>query len=159
MVFDGEGRERDLYPLVDLARAEAKSSFLSYDPEALRQVTRCLRSLIPLARTGSHLIALGRAIDAVETFETGRRASVNVDIGCGFRAGDIDFEEGTFAFIKIREENIELSTLNTTYEKAVGSDHRSDDFAFPEGFAYWCEIFNRVRNEEEAELSIVLHEL
>ena len=144
--------------LLDLARDEAKSSFLSYDPKLLNQVIACLRSLIPLADSGSSLAAIGRAIEAIEAFERGRRGNFNADIGCGFRAGDAEFQEGEFAFIEIREESIGLSTLHTTYEKLVGSDNSSDDFAFPGNFEEWREIFDRIRDDEQAKLSVSLHD-
>jgi hypothetical protein len=144
-----------IYPrLLELARVEARSSFLSYDPELLDQVIVCLRSLIPMADNGSGVTAIGRAIDAVESFESGKRTELNLDIGCGFRAGDAGFEEGKFAFIEIREEGIRLSTLHTTYEKQVGSDHSSEDFSFPGEFERWHEIFETIRNDEQAKLSV-----
>jgi hypothetical protein len=140
--------------LLDLARDESKSGLLSYDPKILDQVIACLRSLIPMAESGSSLAAIKRAIEAIESFERGRRADLNVDIGCGFRAGDAEFEEGEFAFIEIREASIGLSTLHTTYEKQVGSDHSSETFPFPGGFGRWRDIFDRIRDDEQAELRV-----
>ena len=77
----------------------------------------------------------------------GKRAKVNVDVGCGFRTGDSESEEGLFAFIQIHEDSIGLSTLRTTYEKRLGSDHQADDLNFPHEFERWSEIFHRVEEE------------
>jgi hypothetical protein len=140
--------------LLEVASSEAKSSLLSYDPKLLKRVILCLRSLIPLADSGSLLSAIGQAIEAVEMFEKGRRADVNVDIGCGLRTGDAEFEEGTFACIEIRQASIGLSILHTTYEKCVGSDHESEEFEFPNGFDEWYIKFKRIRDNEQAKLTV-----
>ena len=140
--------------LLDSAREDAKSSFLSYDPEGLNQIIACLRSLIQMSDSGSSLATIGRAIEAIEGFKKGRRADLNVDIGCCSRAGDREFKEGKFAFVEIREASIGLSTLHTTYEKQVGSDHSSEHFSFPNEFERWRETFDRIRDAEQAELSL-----
>jgi hypothetical protein len=142
--------------LLDIARDEAKSGFLSYESELLMEVIACLRSLVPMAESGSHVIALGRAIEAVETLDRGKRAEVSGSIGCGFRAGDEEFEEGEYAFIEIHGESIGLSILKTTFERRVGSDHSSEKIPFPGGFEGWREVFERIRDNERAELSVDL---
>jgi hypothetical protein len=140
--------------LLELARDEARSGFFSYDPKLLNQVIACLRSLIPMADSGSSLTTIGRAIDAVESFEKGRRGHLNVDIGCAVRAGDADFQEEEFAFIEIRDASIGLSTLHTTYQEQVGSDHSLDNLPFPAEFEKWREVFERIRREEKAKLTV-----
>jgi hypothetical protein len=140
--------------LLDLARNEARSGFFSYDPKLLNEVIACLRSLIPMAASGPSLTAIGRAIEAVESFERGRRGNLNVDIGCAVRGGDAEFREEEFAFIEVRDASIDLSVLHSTYEERVGSDHPSNSFAFPAEFERWREVFDRIRREDEAKLAV-----
>jgi hypothetical protein len=136
------------------ARADAKSGFLSYDPDELKRLRDCLRALIPLAKKGRDLVGIGQAIEAVETLNEGRRTDRNLDVGCGFRAGDSSFEEGLFATIYIRENRVGLDTMSTAYNRDVGSDHESKEFSFPSQFDDWCEIFRQIINRDDAKLSV-----
>jgi hypothetical protein len=92
--------------VLEEARAEAKSGFLSYDQTGIKRLLVCLRSLIPLANTGRDLIGIGQAIEAVETLKEGRRTDRNLDIECGFRGATGTLRKGysrrsTFARIAL----------------------------------------------------------
>lgn len=135
------------------ARTETESEFLSYDQNELGRLLDCLRALIPLANTGRDLVGIGQAIEAVETLRGGRRER-NLDIGCGFRAGDSTFEEGLFASIYIQEDGIGLDITKTVYDKNVGSDHESKEFSFPGQFDEWCEVFRQIISRDDAKFSV-----
>jgi hypothetical protein len=139
------------------ARADAESGFLSYDQGELKRLLVCLRSLIPLANSGRDLVGIGQAIEAVETLKDGRRTERNLDVECGFRAGDSSFEEGLFATIYIREDSVGLDIMNTAYNKDVGSDHESKGFSFPGQFDEWCEIFRQIISRDDAKLSLIFN--
>jgi hypothetical protein len=132
--------------VIELARDDANSSFLSYDPETLRKLVACLRSLGEIAEGDSELDAIERAVTAVKSLENGRRADVNMDIGCLFRDGGLEF-----AYISIRETSIAVEILHS-HDAGFGFDHWSDEFSFPAGFETWAESFRCIRDLDGARL-------
>lgn len=139
--------------VLEEAQADAKSGFLSYNQKGMERLLACLRSLKRLANNERELVGLRQAIEGVETLRGGRRTERNLDVECGFRAGDSYFEEGLFVFINIREDSIELETMNTSYNKDVGSDHESKQFSLGQ-IDNWCEIFEQVISRDDAKLSV-----
>jgi hypothetical protein len=133
--------------VIELARDAADSSFLSYDPETLRKLVDCLHSLSEIAKGDSELEAIERAVKAVKSLENGRRAEVNMDIGCSFECGGLEF-----AYVVIRETGIALEILHS-HDAGFGSDHWSDEFSFPGGFTTWVESFNNIRRLDGTRLS------
>lgn len=135
---------------------------LSDDKRALlNDLARAIRNVAPLARSGSDLIALGEAWDAIEVILEGETVEVNVGLTVGFRRGDQNFEEGLFACFRINDEEIVLEELNTRYEPGIGSDHSTTKYAIlnPEGrfdadgACRWLKQLNEIRNIAEAQLT------
>lgn len=94
--------------------------------ELLRNEIRALRMM---ARSGSDLIAVGEAWDAIETILVDEAVEVNVGLTIGFRRGDHIGSEGSFIGIRINYDDILLDELSTAFESGVGSDHNCVQFA------------------------------
>jgi hypothetical protein len=107
----------------------------------------CLHSLSEIAKDGSELEAIERAVKAVKSLQSGRRAEINMDIGCSFQCGGLEL-----AYVIIRETGIALEILHS-HDAGVGSDHWTDEFSFPGGFITWVESFNNIRDLDGARLS------
>ncbi len=96
--------------------------------ESLERLAAAIHSLKSLAITGNDLIGLGEAIEAIESIIEDYEIEVNVGLSVGFRAGDGDFEDGTFMCLRINADKLNLDELTTTYSRAIGSDHSTIDY-------------------------------
>ena len=132
------------------------------DRGVLEDLRRAVHSLLPLARTGQDVIAVGETIDAIESILSGSGIEVSVGLDVGFCRGNESFEEGLFICFHISEDGIILSKLNTTYSSNVGSDHSSTNYAalYPDGhfneynIGQWMEEFDEVRLYPDAKLDV-----
>jgi hypothetical protein len=141
--------------LVELAKKETTAIRNLYDHRLLDHLTSCVCSLKSITSDASSLIGIDEAIAAFEKLKTGKLADVNIQISCGYRAGDDGFEEGLFACRDVSDEGIALSILNTVYDKNIGSDHSSQHFSFDaEGFENWRATLETVRDNEGAALTV-----
>ena len=92
----------------------------------------------------------------------GDEIEVSVGLDVGFRRGDDEFEEGVFACLRVDDEGIDLSVLSTRYEKSVGSDHSTEDYArlgtegeFDEfAVGEWVTRLEEISGFDEAELTV-----
>jgi hypothetical protein len=132
------------------------------DRGVLEDLRQAVQSLLPLARTGQDAIAVGEAIDAIESILSGTDIEVNVGLDTGFRRGEDGFEEGLFVCLRINDEEIVLDELHTSYSKEIGSDHFTVGHAtlrpkghFDEGgIAEWIAQLREVSAWDDATLTV-----
>ena len=130
--------------------------------ELLGQLAAAIHSLKSLAITGNDLIGLGEAIEAIDSIIEDGEIEVNVGLSVGFRAGDGDFEEGTFMCLRINADELNLDELNTTYSRAIGSDHSTVDYVYltPNSaldefeLNNWLNRLDEIKSFPEARLSV-----
>ena len=128
---------------------------MSYDRNNLSSLLYSLRSLIPLAKTSSDLIDLGKAIETIEKIRAGKRADCSLYVGCWTlnEAGDEDRE---YACVHIDSEGINLSVLES--EEYGGNEyHDPREFAFTDDFSSWLKVFDRVREQADAHLVVQIN--
>ncbi len=99
------------------------------DSALLDRLIEVVRSFVPMATSSSALIAIGEAWESIQRMKKGDKIEVSVGLDVGFRQGDDEFEEGVFACLRVDDEGIDLSVLSTQYDKQVGSDHSTEDYA------------------------------
>jgi hypothetical protein len=132
------------------------------DRWVLERLCAAVRGLVPMARTGQDLIAIGEVVHAMECLLAGGNIDVSVGLDVGFRRGNESFEEGLFICFHISEVEITLSELRTTYSTNIGSDHSSTGCAalYPNGHfnAYdvgqWLEQLEEVKSYGDAKLDV-----
>lgn len=133
----------------------------SADRAQLELLCNEVRALRVMARSGSDLIAVGEAWDAIDTILAGETAEVNVGLAVGFRRGDDLCSEGLFVGIRVEYNAIVLDELSTTYESGIGSDHSSRPLArLTErgsfdgvGIDEWINALRNMQNDEDARLT------
>jgi hypothetical protein len=128
----------------------------------LEDLRQTVQSLLPLARTGHDVIAVGETIDAIESILSGSDIDVSVGLETGFRRGNDHFEEGLFVWLHINDGEIVLDELHTSYSKEVGSDHFTITYAMlhlrgpfdEEGVATWIAQLQEVSAWDDATLTV-----
>ena len=132
------------------------------DAIVLNRLIEVVRGFVPMANSSSALIAIGEAWESIERMKEGDDIEVSVGLDVGFRRGDNEFEEGLFACFRVDYDGIDLSVLRTRYEKLVGSDHSTDDYArlgiegeFDESAVEdWLTQLEEISGFEEAKLTV-----
>ena len=99
------------------------------DLGVLMRLAQKLRALSPLTQSGTDLIGLGEALNAIEQIIEGTPVDVNVYISLGFERGDNKFAEGLFLGFRVNEEEIVLDELRTRYEAPIGGEHLTNVYA------------------------------
>jgi hypothetical protein len=132
------------------------------DHGVLEDLRQAVRALLPLARTGQDVMAVGETIDSIESLLSGSDVEVNVELVTGFRRGNDGFEEGLFVCLRINDEEIVLDELHTSYSKEVGSDHFTVTYATlqprghfdDEGVAKWIAQLQEASAWDDATFTV-----
>jgi hypothetical protein len=119
----------------------------------LIRLAQKLRGLAPLTQSGSDLIGLGEALNAIEQIIEGVPVDVNVHVSLGFRRGDEKFKEGLFVCFRVNDEEIVLDELHTRNEEKIGGDHFTNVYAArgPDGSFNACAVEDWIVQLEEVQ--------
>lgn len=128
----------------------------------LTQITTALLEAAHLAGSGNDLIALGEAVSAMEALSDGEPVEFDVRVTVGFRRGDEDLREGLFIDAYVNDTGVVLGETRTTYSRAVGGDHESEEHARigeeaggrRDGVAVWLARFADVARQDDAKLTV-----
>lgn len=121
--------------------------------------------MLPYAKRGNDIIAIGEFLDAAELWLDGRPEDieVNVEVGLFYKAGSAkDLLEHIHVDARINTEEVVLSTLWRTYTKEMGSDHHGEVLVrldksqrFDEvGACKWMNLLDDVEASESISLSV-----
>jgi hypothetical protein len=140
-----------------LRRAEdqGKNGEFGYSPKVIDDLISYLRELVHLAKDGSAVMGLDKAVDILEKIRDFEPRDALIEMSCGYREGDKEFEEGEIVGLAMSDEGVELSYTQTTYSREVGSDHSSEHFDFDcSGLEQWHEKLTEVLRHESVNLRI-----
>jgi hypothetical protein len=131
------------------------------DRGRLEVLRDAVRAFAATARSANDLMAVGEAWQALGAILDGEPVEVNVELSFGFRCGDDVSEGGLYVSLRVNDEEVRLSRMNTTWDIQLGSDRFTQDCAIltPEGAFYpcdgarWLQEYAAIRSRDDATLS------